>query len=166
MKAGSPWMPLRSPKPPRLEQEPQNMPATIVDSAIFGNLFSTEAMRQVWSDENRTRKYLDIEAALARVQARLGIIPAKAAAEIVRNCRLEKIDLSKLRAQTERIGYPVLGLVQQLVELCADGLGEWCHWAPPPRTSPTPPRCCKSARASCSSRTISARSRLRWRSSP
>ena len=104
------------------------MPATIVDSAIFGNLFSTEAMRQVWSDENRTRKYLDIEAALARVQARLGIIPAKAAAEIVRNCKLEKIDLSKLRAQTERIGYPVLGVVQQLVELCADGLGEWCHW--------------------------------------
>jgi len=121
-------MPPRSPKPPLLEQEPQNMPATIVDSAIFGNLFSTEAMRQVWSDENRTRKYLDIEAALARVQARLGIIPAKAAAEIVRNCKLEKIDLSKLRAQTERIGYPVLGVVQQLVELCADGLGEWCHW--------------------------------------
>jgi len=118
----------RSPKPPRPEQEPQNMPATIVDSAIFGNLFSTEAMRQVWSDENRTRKYLDIEAALARVQARLGIIPAKAAAEIARNCRLEKIDLRKLRAQTERIGYPVLGVVQQLVELCADGLGEWCHW--------------------------------------
>ncbi len=76
------------------------MPATIIDSAIFGNLFSTEAMRQVWSDENRTRKYLDIEAALARVQAALGIIPGKAAAEIVRNCRLEKIDLQKLRAQT------------------------------------------------------------------
>ncbi len=104
------------------------MPATIIDSAIFGNLFSTEAMRQVWSDENRTRKYLDIEAALARVQAGLGIIPGKAAAEIVRNCRLEKIDLQKLRAQTERIGYPVLGVVQQLVELCADDLGEWCHW--------------------------------------
>src|SRR2546427_828027 len=128
MKAGSPWTRRRSSKQPLPEQEPQNMPATIVDSAIFGNLFSTEAMRQVWSDENRTRKYLDIEAALARVQARLGIIPAKAAAEIVRNCRLERIDLSKLRAQTERIGYPVLGVVQQLVELCADGLGEWCHW--------------------------------------
>src|SRR2546425_1192436 len=128
MKAGWPWMRRRSSKQPLPEQEPQNMPATIIDSAIFGNLFSTEAMRQVWSDENRTRKYLDIEAALARVQARLGIIPGKAAAEIVRNCRLEKIDLQKLRAQTERIGYPVLGVVQQLVELCADGLGEWCHW--------------------------------------
>src|SRR5437762_9354918 len=128
MKAGSPWMRRPSPNQPLLEQEPQNMPATSVDSVIFGNLFSTEAMRQVWSDENRTRKYLDIEAALARVQARLGIIPAKAAAEIVRNCRLERIDPSKLRAQTERIGYPVLGVVQQLVELCADGLGEWGHW--------------------------------------
>ena len=51
------------------------MPATIIDSTIFGNIFSTEAMKAVWSDENRTRKYLEIEAALARVQARLGIIP-------------------------------------------------------------------------------------------
>ena len=47
------------------------MPSTIIDSAIFGDIFSTGAMRAVWSDENRTRKYLDIEAALARVQARL-----------------------------------------------------------------------------------------------
>src|SRR5205807_4778326 len=49
---------------PSLSRSPQNMPATIIDSAIFGNLFSTEAMRQVWSDENRTRKYLDIEAGM------------------------------------------------------------------------------------------------------
>jgi 3-carboxy-cis,cis-muconate cycloisomerase len=104
------------------------MPATALDSAIFGNLFGTEAMRQVFSDENRTRKYLDIEAALAKVQARLGIIPERAAVEIVRNCRVEKIDFQKLRQQTERIGYPVLGVVQQLVALCADDLGEWCHW--------------------------------------
>src|SRR6185503_6738106 len=104
------------------------MPASVIDSTIFGNIFGTEAMRQVWSDENRTRKYLDIEAALARVQGRLGIIPEKAAAEIQRSCKLEKIDMQKLRLQTERIGYPVLGVVQQIVALCADDLGEWCHW--------------------------------------
>ena len=33
-----------------------------------------------------------------------------------------------LKTQTERIGYPVLPVVQQLVALCRDGLGEWCHW--------------------------------------
>lgn len=104
------------------------MPSTIIDSAIFGDIFSTEAMRAVWSDENRTRKYLDIEAALARVQGRLGIIPTEAAEEIVANCRLEKIDMVKLKAQTERIGYPVLGVVSQINALCRDKLGEYCHW--------------------------------------
>jgi 3-carboxy-cis,cis-muconate cycloisomerase len=104
------------------------MPATAIDSPVFGNFFGTQAMREVWSDENRTRKYLEIEAALARVQARLGIIPQKAADEIVQHCRLERIDLAKLAAQTQRIGYPVLPVVQQIVESCAGGLGEWCHW--------------------------------------
>src|SRR5204862_4952809 len=51
------------------------MPATIIDSLIFGNIFSTDAMKAVWSDESRTQKYLEVEAALARVQAHLGIIP-------------------------------------------------------------------------------------------
>lgn len=104
------------------------MPATIIDSSIFGNMFSTEEMRRVWSDENRTQKYLDIEAALARVQGRLGLIPKDAAEEIVRHCRLDEIDLAKLARETERIGYPVLGVVSQLNALCRDKLGEYCHW--------------------------------------
>jgi 3-carboxy-cis,cis-muconate cycloisomerase len=104
------------------------MPATIIDSPILGDIFSSEPMRRVFSDENRLAQYLTVEAALARVQGRLGVIPPEAADEIVRHCRLEEIDLDRLKTQTERIGYPVLPLVQQLVELCADGLGEYCHW--------------------------------------
>lgn len=104
------------------------MAATIIDSRIFGNIFSTEAMRAVWSDENRTAKYVAIERALAIVQGRLGIIPREAADEIVRNCDISKIDMDKLRAQTERIGYPILGVVSQLNALCRDKLGEYCHW--------------------------------------
>jgi len=102
--------------------------ASIIDSSIFGNVFSSEAMRAIWSDERRTAKYLEVEAALATVQGRLGIIPAQAAEEIVRRCRIEDIDLDKLREQTERIGYPVLGVVSQLNALCGDRLGEYCHW--------------------------------------
>jgi 3-carboxy-cis,cis-muconate cycloisomerase len=104
------------------------MTATALDSAIFRDIFSTPEMRAVFSDERRTSYYLEIEAALARAQARLGIIPEKAAQEIVRQCRIENIDLARLKQQTERIGYPILGVVQQIVGLCADGLGEWCHW--------------------------------------
>jgi len=104
------------------------MAATIIDSRIFRNMFSTEAMRHVWSDENRTAKYIDVERALAVVQGRLGIIPQEAADEIVRNCDVEKFDLEKLRVQTERIGYPIIGVVSQLNALCRDRLGEYCHW--------------------------------------
>ena len=104
------------------------MPATVIDSRIFGNIFSSDAMRHVWSDENRTAKYVEIERALAIVQGRLGIIPKEAAAEIVRNCDFARIDMEKLRLQTERIGYPILGVVSQINALCRDKLGEYCHW--------------------------------------
>src|SRR6202051_137769 len=104
------------------------MPSTILDSAVFRDIFTTPAMRAVWSDENRIQKYLDFEAALARAQARLGIIPKEAGEEICRHCHVAAIDFVKLKRQTGRIGYPVLPVVQQLVAACRDGLGEWCHW--------------------------------------
>src|SRR6185369_16465261 len=49
-------------------------------------------------------------------------------AEIVGKCDIANIDMDKLRAQTERIGYPILGVVSQLNALCRDKLGEYCHW--------------------------------------
>jgi 3-carboxy-cis,cis-muconate cycloisomerase len=107
---------------------PTNMSATAIDSIVFRNIFSTEAMRWVFSDENRVQKYLDFEAALARAEARLGIIPQNAADEIVRHCGIAEIDFATLEKETVRIGYPVLPVVEQLVALCRDGLGQWCHW--------------------------------------
>jgi 3-carboxy-cis,cis-muconate cycloisomerase len=104
------------------------MSASLIDSEVFRHIFTTEPMRRVFSDEARVQYYLDIEAALARVQGRLGIIPKEAAEEIVRHCSAAQFDMARLKTQTERIGYPVLPVVQQLVALCRDGLGEWCHW--------------------------------------
>jgi len=104
------------------------MPSTILDSAVFRDIFTTDAMRHVWSDENRVQKYLDFEAALDRPQPRLKINPQNAADEIVAHCDLKFIDMGKLKEATERIGYPVLPVVQQLVKACKDDLGEWSHW--------------------------------------
>lgn len=104
------------------------MPSTILDSAVFRDIFTTPAMRAVWSDENRVQKYLDFEKALAVAQARLKIIPQNACDEIVRHCDAKDYDMAKLKEATERIGYPVLPVVQQLVKLCKDGHGEWAHW--------------------------------------
>src|SRR3954469_10512379 len=104
------------------------MSSTALDSSIFRDIFTTAEMRQVFSDENRTACYLEIEAALARVQGRLGIKPQEERSEIDSQCRIENIDYAKLKPTTERIGYPILGVVQQIVAFCDKGLGEWFHW--------------------------------------
>jgi 3-carboxy-cis,cis-muconate cycloisomerase len=104
------------------------MAATLLDSAIFGNIFSTPAMRRVFSDENRVQRYLDVEAALTRAQARLGLIPSAAAVEIERHAHVEIIDFVKLKTRTERVGAPILPVVEQLAARCARDLGGYCHW--------------------------------------
>jgi len=104
------------------------MPSTYLDSAVFRDVFTTPAMRQVWSDENRIQKYLDFEKALAVAQARLKIIPQDATDEIASHCDIAQIDMARLKEATERVGTPVMPVVQQLVKLCRDRLGEWVHW--------------------------------------
>ncbi|KAK5174703.1 uncharacterized protein LTR77_001785 [Saxophila tyrrhenica] len=104
---------------------------TVIDSPIFTNTFSTPAVRAIWSDAQRTTYYLHFEAALAKSQAQLGIIPQNAADEIIKHCKPEFLDFDLLRQQTELIGYPVLPVVQQLVAKVNEvepGLGEWTHW--------------------------------------
>jgi 3-carboxy-cis,cis-muconate cycloisomerase len=104
---------------------------TVSHSLIFGNILSTPESAAIWSDTTRTRYYLEFESALATAQARLKIIPQKAADEIVKHCRIEEIDWEELGLQTELIGYPVLPLVKQLVKkvnAVEAGLGEWAHW--------------------------------------
>ena len=104
---------------------------TVLDSEIFRNVFNTAESSAIWSDKTRTSYFLEFEAALARVQARLNIIPQRAADEIAKVCRWEEMDVDEIRRKTELIGYPVLPVVQQLVKKVNSiepGLGEWTHW--------------------------------------
>ncbi len=72
--------------------------------------------------------YLDAEAALARAQAQEGLIPVAAAEAITRAARVENLDLDRYAADVSRLHYPIAPLVDQLVEIVPDGLGEWAHW--------------------------------------
>jgi 3-carboxy-cis,cis-muconate cycloisomerase len=101
---------------------------TTIDSLIYCDIFSTSGMREVWSDQTRIQRYLDVEKALSVAQGRLGVIPSEAADEIARHCNVAEMDFEKLKSATEHIGYPVLPVVQQLTTVCKSGLGQWCHW--------------------------------------
>jgi 3-carboxy-cis,cis-muconate cycloisomerase len=55
------------------------------------------------------------------------VIPAEAAEAIRRGARPEAIDLAKLKADTDLVGYPIVGLVHQLAKQVGDA-GRYVHW--------------------------------------
>lgn len=100
----------------------------LLDSRIYGDLFGTPEMREIFSDQSLVQAWLDVEVALARAQAAVGLIPARAAEEIARQALAEHIDLEGLKEQTEVVGYPILPLVRVLASRCGGGAGEYVHW--------------------------------------
>lgn len=103
------------------------MPVNPADSEVFGTLYGTDAMRAVFDERAYFQRMLDVESALARVEARLGIIPAEAASAITDAARIEHLDFAALAASTRNVGYPVVGLVQGLSR-AAGTAGRWTHW--------------------------------------
>jgi 3-carboxy-cis,cis-muconate cycloisomerase len=108
------------------------MAISVLDSPIFADMFGTPAMRGIFGDEAFLNRCLEVEAALGRAQARLGIIPTEAGDAITRaasglangRCTL---DLARLKKETETVGYPILSLVRQLAEHAGD-YGRYIHW--------------------------------------
>jgi 3-carboxy-cis,cis-muconate cycloisomerase len=103
------------------------MPTNPADSPILGTLYGSDAMRAVFDERAYFQRMLDVEAALARVQARLGVIPADAADAITRAARVENLSAEELAASARNVGYPVVGLVAGLAR-AAGTAGGWTHW--------------------------------------
>ena len=102
------------------------MPIGALDSTIFADMFGTAAMRKVFGDDAFLMRCAEVEAALARAQGRLGIIPAEAAEAITHAANSlasgrDALDLARLKRETETVGYPILPLVRQMAELVGRG---------------------------------------------
>jgi 3-carboxy-cis,cis-muconate cycloisomerase len=103
------------------------MGSTVFDSVLFRDMFGTAEMRAVFADEALVGRYIEAEVALARAQARLGVVPKEAAQAIEAAAKSIRIDFDKLRAETEIVGYPILPLVHQLSEAAGEA-GRYVHW--------------------------------------
>ena len=103
------------------------MASTVLDSALFRDSFGTPAMRGIFEDAALLARYTEVEVALARAQGGLGVIPAQAAKDIAAKCDASKLDLDRLKKETETVGYPILPLVRQLAAQCGEA-GRYLHW--------------------------------------
>src|SRR3954453_6099607 len=100
---------------------------TVLDSFLFRDAFGTPRMREVFSDVSSIARYAEVEIALARAEARCGVIPAEAADEIAKRTNVSSLDFDLLRQETEIVGYPILPLVHQMVKQCGE-TGRYVHW--------------------------------------
>jgi 3-carboxy-cis,cis-muconate cycloisomerase len=103
------------------------MPTNPADGPILGTLYGSDAMRAVFDESAYFQRMLDVEAALAKVQARLGIIPAEAADAIVAAAAKDDLRTEVLAASARNVGYPVVGLVSELSRGAGEA-GGWTHW--------------------------------------
>ncbi len=97
------------------------------DSQIYGRLFADGELNALFSDEAALRTMVAFEVVLARVQAQLGIIPAKAADAIERAAAAFTPDMDDIAAGTARAGVPVVPLVRQLRAAVGSAAADHVH---------------------------------------
>ncbi|HEX6768590.1 MAG TPA: lyase family protein, partial [Candidatus Binatia bacterium] len=100
---------------------------SILDSTIFGPLFGDEVINGLFSDQAYVRALVDVEIALARAEARVGVIPTTAADQIAA-AKADKIDIAALAKGTLRSGFPIIALVQGLRKQVGADAAPYIHW--------------------------------------
>ena len=102
------------------------MPVRLVDS-----LATTESLAELFSDASVVQAMLDFEIALARVESRLGIIPASAADAIAGVASASQFDIPELTRKALRAGTPTIPFVKALREIVGakdSAAAEFVHW--------------------------------------
>jgi len=100
---------------------------TVLDSILFRDAFGTPRMREVFSDLSLISRYAEVEIALAKAEARCGVIPPEAAQDIAAKTDVAALDFDLLRRETDIVGYPILPLVHQIAKQCGEA-GRYLHW--------------------------------------
>ncbi|MBV8820278.1 MAG: 3-carboxy-cis,cis-muconate cycloisomerase [Acidobacteriaceae bacterium] len=99
--------------------------------ALFDPLFGWHEVDELFTDHATVQRMLDFEAALARAEARTGLIPASVVEPIVCNCRAHFFDVATLAKSGARAGNVAIPLVKELtarVEASHRDAAGFVHW--------------------------------------
>ncbi len=98
------------------------MPILPIDTRRYG----TPEMLQIFEEENRLQRMLDVEAALAWAHAEVGDIPREDAEKIVKTASVRLVKLSRVKEIEQEIKHDVTSLVRALAEACGSS-GAYVH---------------------------------------
>jgi len=97
------------------------------DSEIYGALWGTAEMRALFSDATQLQLMLDVEAALARAEAKLGLVPQQVAEAITKAARVENLRIERIAEGTRETGVPVSALVSELGRAAGEEAARYIH---------------------------------------
>lgn len=95
---------------------------------LWEAMFSTPEMAALFSGAAFVERMLRFEAALARAEARAGVIPGAAADAIAARCRIDLIDLPALFQESAGAATPAVPLVRMLTALVEGDAKRYVHW--------------------------------------
>jgi 3-carboxy-cis,cis-muconate cycloisomerase len=102
-----------------------------MSARLIESLATTPTRAALFSDESVLQAMLDFEIALARAEARIGVIPSQAADSIAAAARPSNFDFAALADATFRAGTPAIPLVKMLTDLVRKSDAEaarFVHW--------------------------------------
>ena len=82
----------------------------------------------MFAERNIYQVYLDVEAALARAQAQLGVIPQSAADKISSSAQIDLLDIDAIHEGLRISGHPLVPIIWELDRVCGEEAGGYIHW--------------------------------------
>jgi adenylosuccinate lyase len=104
------------------------MTVHFMDSIVFGDSVGTADMRRVFEETASFQRWLDVEAALAKAQASMGMIPKEAAEIIAAKADVALIDLEAVKTSGKRTGHSLLGLLTDFRRVIEHDHARYLHF--------------------------------------
>lgn len=90
--------------------------------------YGTPEMRSVWDTENKLQKMLEVEAALAKAEASVNLIPEEAAEEISSKASTKYVTVQRVNEIEKETNHDIASIVKALAEVCEGNAGEYVHF--------------------------------------
>lgn len=97
------------------------------DGILFKDIFGTPEMREIFSEEQFIKRFLEVEAALARAEASEGVIPERVAEEITEKASLDHLDFETVEANVKDLHLFSVAIIDAWKESMGEA-GEYIHW--------------------------------------
>ncbi len=103
------------------------MPSTAIESRMFGRLYSTDEMKEIFSDKAWVQRWIDAEAALAQAQGELGIIPEEKARLINKYNKAEALNIEHI-GELFNSSITLVPFLTEYKSILPENAGEFVHW--------------------------------------